>query len=193
MKTMKNVWNCVIVLTATSFLAVISLRADNPPGLVDFGKFTKPTNGELVEINLSGDTLALAAQVAGKDQAELGDLVRGLHSVRINVIGLDQQNREEVTARVKNLRGQLDKLGWQQLVSVQEKKEDVGIYLKSRGRDAVEGLVITVLDGGKEAVFINVAGDLKVEKLAGLADKLNLDALKKVAGILKQAATAPKQ
>ena len=173
-------------IAAASLLASVSLCADNPPpGFVDFGKFTKPTNGELVEINLNGDTLAIAAQAAGKSQPDAAEALRSLHSVRVNVIGLDNQNREEVTQRIKALRNELGTLGWQPIVSVQEKKEDVGIYVKTRGKEAVEGVVITVLDGRKEAVFINVVGDIKLEKLMALADKLNLDVLKKAAEALK--------
>ena len=190
---MKEILHQTRVIAAASLLFSIPLRADNPPpGLVNFGKFTKPTNGELVEINLNGDTLAMAAQVGGKAQPDLAEVLRGLHSIRVNVVGLDNQNREEVTSRMKALRSELDTLGWQQVVSVQEKKEDVGIYLKTRGREAVEGLVITVLDGRKEAVFINIVGDIKLEKLATLADKFNLDVLKKAAEALKQS-SAPKQ
>ena len=190
---MKEILRQTCVIAAASLLFSIPLRADNPPpGLVNFGKFTKPTNGELVEINLNGDTIAMAAQVGGKAQPDLAEVLRGLHSIRVNVVGLDNQNREEVTSRMKALRSELDTLGWQQVVSVQEKKEDVGIYLKTRGREAVEGVVITVLDGRKEAVFINIVGDIKLEKLATLADKFNLDVLKKAAEALKQS-SAPKQ
>jgi len=43
-----------------------------------------------------------------------------------------------------------------------------------------------VLDGRKEAVFINIVGDIKIEKLATLGDKLNVDALKKLGDALKK-------
>ena len=177
-----------------SLLLSAPLRADDPPaGLVSFGKFTKPTNGELVEINLSSDMVAMALQLVGKGQPDLAEAVGGLHSIRVNVVGLDDQNRDEITARIKAVRSELDAKGWQAVVNVQEKKEDVGIYLKTRGKESIEGLVITVLDGRKEAVFINVVGDIKMDKLAALSDKLNLGALKKVAEELMKQATAPKE
>jgi hypothetical protein len=183
---------CVVAI-AVALLSSVPLNAANPPaGLVDFGQFTKPTNGELVQIHLNSDTIGMALQLAGKGQPEFAEALRGLHSIQVNVVGMDDQNREEIATRAKNIRTQLDKLGWQKIVSVQEKKEDVGIYLKTRGQEAVEGVVITVLDGRKEAVFINVAGDIKMEKLAALGEKLNVDALKKLAGVIK-AATDPKQ
>ena len=191
---MKHILRQTSVIAVASLLLTTPLRADNPPpGAVNFGKFTKPTNGELVEINLNSDTIAMAMQVAGKGQPDLAEVLGGLHSIRVNVVGLDDQNREEVAARMKAVRGELDAAGWQRIVSVQEKKEDVGIFLKSRGKEAIEGVVITVLDGRKEAVFINIAGDLKMDKLAALGEKFNLGALKKAAAALMKQSAAPKE
>ena len=189
---MKSIFRPTCAVAVVSLLLGVPLRADDPPpGLVSFGKFTKPTNGELVEINLSNDMLAMALQLVGKGQPDVTEALGGLHSVRVNVVGLDDQNREEVTARIKAVRGELDAKGWQPVVNVQEKKEDVGIYLKTRGKESIEGLVITVLDGRKEAVFINVVGDIKMDKLAALGDKLSLGMLKKAAEELMKQATAP--
>jgi hypothetical protein len=160
---------------------------------VNFGKFTKPTNGELVEIDLNSDTIAMAMQLAGKGQPELTEALGGLHALRVSVIGLDDQNREEVAGRMKAVRAELDAGGWQRIVSVEEKKENVGIFLKSRGKEAIEGVVITVLDGRKEAVFINIAGDIRMDKLGALGDKFNVGALKKAAEALMKQAAAPKE
>ena len=187
---MKIILRQTCTVAVASLLFTASLRAaDSPPGLVNFGKFTKPANGELVEISLNNDMIAMAMQLAGKAQPDFTEALSGLHSVSVNVVGLDDQNRDEVMARMKSVRGQLDAGGWQPVVKVQEKKEDVGIYLKTRGKEAIEGVVITVLEGHKQAVFINVAGNIQMDKLAALGDKLNIKELKKVAGeIMKQAA-----
>lgn len=48
---------------------------------------------------------------------------------------------------------------------------------------------MTVLEGRKQAVFINVAGDIRIDKLAALGDKLNIKEIKKLAeAVMKQAA-----
>ena len=143
--------------------------------MVNFGKFTKPTNGELVEINLSNDMISMALQLAGKGQPDFTEALSGLHSIRVNLVGLDDQNREEVIARMNHVRSQLDAAGWQPIVKVQEKKDDVGIYLKTRGKDAIYGVVVTVLEGRKQAVFINVAGDIKMDKLRLVLEELGFD------------------
>jgi hypothetical protein len=192
---MKSILLQTCAIAAASLLLSTPLRADNPSaGLVTFGKFTKPTNGELVEINLNSDTIAMALQLAGNSQPDFAEVLQGLDSIRVAVVGLDNQNREEITTRMKTLRSELDTLGWQQVVSVQEKKEDVGIFLKTRGRDAIEGLVVTVLDGRKEAVFVNIAGNIRIDKLSALGEKFNVGALKQAAeALMKQAKGPPKQ
>ncbi len=169
---MKSILRPACTLAVASLLFTASLRAaDALPGLVSFGKFTKPTNGELVEINLTSDMIAMAMQLAGKGQPEFTEALNGLHSVSVNVVGLDDQNRDEVTSRMKSVRAQLDASGWQPVVKVQEKKEDVGIYLKTRGSEAIEGVVITVLEGRKQAVFINVAGNLRERMIFNMSEE----------------------
>ena len=191
---MKAILRQTCVFAVASLLFTASLHAaDAPPGLVDFGKFTKPTNGELVEINLGSDMISMALQLTGQSQPDFTEALSGLHSIRVSVVGLDDQNREEVTARMNKVRDGLDARGWQPIVKVQEKKDDVGIYLKTRGKDAIEGVVVTVLEGRKQAVFINVVGDIKMDKLAALGEKLNIGALKKAAEALMKQAQGPKQ
>jgi len=136
--------------------------------------------------------IAMAMQLAGKGQPDFAEALSELHSIRVNLVGLEDQNREQVTARMKSVRDELDAGGWQPIVKVQEKKEDVGIYVKTRGKRGVERLVITVLACRKEAVFINIAGDIRIKKLAALGDKLSLGALKKVGEVLMESA-APKE
>ena len=75
-------------------------------------------------------------------------------------------------------KGRIDAKGWERVVAVSEKDQDVGIYLKTRGQDAVEGLVVTVIENGKQAVLVNIVGDIRPEKLADLGEKLGIEPLK---------------
>jgi len=166
----------------------INAQADNtPPGFVDFGKFSAPSSGaECVEVNISGNLISIAARLTEKSEPEISDLLHGLRSVRVNVIGLTDENRADMEKRVKTIRSELDTKGWQHVVAVQNQGEDVGVYLKTRGDEAVEGLVVTVIEGNHEAVFVNIVGDIKPEKLATLGEKLNIEPLKKAAQALEK-------
>jgi hypothetical protein len=69
-----------------------------------------------------------------------------------------------------------------QIVTVREqpKGDDVQIYTKTRGEEAIEGLVVTVISDRNEVVLVNIVGDIKPEQIATLAERFNIDPLKKI-------------
>jgi len=169
-------------------LAGASVRAENTPaGYVDFGKLPAPASGgEFVEVRINSNLISMAARLAEKSEPQVAELLRGLQLVRVNVIGLDEDNRADVEQRVKKIRAQLDGHGWERIVTAQKKDEDVAVFLKMRGEEAVEGLVVTVIEGNREAVLINIVGDIKPEKIALIAERLNIEPLKKIGPILEK-------
>jgi Domain of unknown function (DUF4252) len=189
---MKHLIRHLPLLAATCAVMSINVYAENPlPGYVDFGKFSPSVSGgEFVEVNVKSNLISMVARLTQKDEPEVAQLLRGLQLVRVNVIGLNDENRAEIENRVKTIRGELEAQGWESIVTAQEKNEDVRIYLKIRGDEAVQGLVVTVLEGKKEAVLINIVGDIKPEKLAEVGEQLNIDPLKKIGlGLKKHAAS----
>lgn len=173
----------ILSLTASAtLLALTGIPAHAASaGYVDFGKLAPDDSGsQFVEVNVTSNLISMAARLTQKSEPDVADLLRGLESIRVNVIGLNNENREDMESRVKKIRTQLDAQGWQRIVTVQEKKQDVGVYLKTKGEEAVEGVVVTVLDGKKQAVLINVVGNIQVDKLATLGEKFDIDPLKKV-------------
>lgn len=175
---------------ALAALALTTLAADPSPALIDFGKFTPPrSGGEFVEVNLRSNLISMAARIAEKAEPEVAGVLRGLELVRVNVIGMDTANRTEVLERVQAIRAQLDSKGWERIVTAQQQNEDVAIYLKTRGEEAVEGLVVTVIEGDREAVLVNVVGDIRPEKLAVLGERFDLEPLKRVGAATKDSAT----
>lgn len=171
-------------LTAAALLLAssLALRAAEPlPGFVDFGAFAPDGAGSpFVEVNVGPSLIGLVARLAEKAEPEVTELLRGLKSVRVNVIGISDANRAELDDRLRTIRADLTTRGWERVVSVQDGKQDVGVYLKQRGDEAIEGLVVTVMGAGKEAVFVNIVGDIRPEKIAVVAEKLNIAPLKKV-------------
>jgi Na+-translocating ferredoxin:NAD+ oxidoreductase RnfG subunit len=82
--------------------------------------------------------------------------------------------------RVEKIRKELDSKGWERIVAAQKTDQDVGIYLKSKDKDTVQGVVVMVIEANHQAVFVNVVGDIKPEQLALLGEKLHIDPLKKL-------------
>ncbi len=195
MKTMLRYPLAVAALVAGASFNVL---AGLPAGQVDFGKFTPPGDGgQFVEIQINSNLLSLAAQVVEKQQPEAAKLLHGVQLVHVNVVGLTDENRAEMTKRVRQIRHDLDAQGWDHNVVVQGKDgQDVGIYTKTRGGEALAGLAITVIDAKDQVVLINIVGDIRPEQVAALGEKLDIKPLKDIGAALKDTASkdaAPKE
>ena len=183
--------NTLRLAIASAAISISAYAVKPTAGYVDFGKFSPSASGrEFVEVHVTSSIISMAARLTQKSEPDVAELLRGLQLIQVNVIGLDDKNRADVEKRVKEIRAELDAKGWERVVTVQQKNEDVGIYIKTRGEEAVEGLVVTVLDGKGEAVLINIVGDIKPEKLALVGERLNIDPLKKFGPALKKQAAA---
>lgn len=154
---------------------------DLPPGHVDFGAFSPPgSGGQFVEVNLTSNLISLAARFVENEDADIAKLIKGLHSIRVNVVGLNDQNRGELEERIQSVRQKLSGNGWERIVTAQQEGQDVGVYLKTKNSDTVQGLVVTVIEGKKQAVFVNVVGNIKPEQLSMLGEKFHIEPLKKI-------------
>jgi hypothetical protein len=187
MKTMLRYPLAVAALTAGLGFNVLAAHS---PGQVDFGKFTPPGDGgQFVEVQINSNLLSLTAKLVEKQQPDAAKLLRSVQLVHVTVVGLTDENRAEVTERVRQIRHDLGPQGWEQNVMVQDKDgQDVGIYTKTRGGEALEGLVITVIDPKGQVVLINLVGDIRPEQVALLGEKLDIKPLKDIGAVLKDAA-----
>ena len=167
----------VILPLATAFNATAEAL---PPGQVDFGTFSAAQGGEFVEVNVTSSLISLATKFLEKDQPDVAEVLKGLQLVHVNVIGVNEDNRSELETRLQGIRSDLESKGWERIVKVQEKGQDVGVYLKTQNKETVQGVVVVVMDGKKEAVFVNVVGNIKPEQLSMLGEKLHIDPLKKI-------------
>ena len=177
-----------LAITLLAMASLTSFSAESlPPGQVDFGKILPPdSGGDFVEVNIKSNLINMAARLAAKSEPEVAEVLRGVQAIRVNVVGLNNSNRAATQERVKTIRSELGTQGWERIVFAQSDKEDVGVYLKTRGDETVQGLVVTVMEGDKQAVLVNIVGDFNPDKLAMLGEKFNIDPLKKMAGPFKK-------
>lgn len=167
----------VVALTLSALGATSAFAAD--PGLVDFGKLAPAADKEFVEVNISGPLLRFAATCASKQEPLVAEMLRGLKHVRVNVVGLDDSNREATTERVTTIRKELSARGWSPIVTARGKgTEDVVVFAKMLADETIDGIVVTVIEGKKQAVLVNIVGQIKAEQIASLAEHLNIPELK---------------
>jgi hypothetical protein len=166
--------------SAFSLAALSARAAAAESGYIDLGQFKSAPGCEFVEVNLHSTLLKFASIFVNREDSETAALIRSLKHVRVNVIGYDETNRAETAGRVQKIRGELEAQGWTQIISVRKggDTEDVVVYVKTRGEDAIDGLVVTVIDPAKhQAVLVNIVGNIRPEQLAGLGRGLHIDHL----------------
>ncbi len=152
-----------------------------PPGQVDFGSFSpSASGGEFVEVNVTSSLIAMAARFIEKDEPEVAKVLKGLQLVHVNVIGVNEENRGDLESKAQKIRKQLDSNGWERIVVAQQQDQNVGVYLKTQNKETVQGIVVTVMDGGKQAVFVNVVGDIRPEQLSMVGERLHIEPLKNI-------------
>jgi len=173
---------------AAGALLTSALAATPDAGYVDFGKFTPTSGGEFVEVNVTSNIVMMVSNLAKKDAPEIAEILKGLKGVHVHVLGLNEENRADMRKRVDAVRAQLDKSGWERVVTVMKDQDDVGVFMKTRGPEAVEGVVVTVLEGKGQAVFVNVVGDIRPEKLATIGERFNIEPLKHLPAAPKDSA-----
>lgn len=146
---------------------------------IDFSSFARPAKGgQFVEVNLKGNILGMAARLAEKDEPEAAQLLKSIQSIHIHVVGLDDSNRASTEKRIEEIRSQLESKGWEKNVTVVQDRNDVSVYSKVRRDEAVEGLVVTVINDHKQAIVVNVVGDIRPEMVATLGERFDIEPLK---------------
>lgn len=173
-----------LVLIAASALAIssVALAAEPAPGAIDIGQLLPSAQGQFVEVNLSSGLLKFAAKIASRQDPDAAELIAGLKSIRVNVVGMDDSNRTDTIAKIEAVRRKLEAQGWSKMVTVREKADgdNVDVHVKQRGDEDIDGLVVTVIDHKGEAVFVNIVGNINADQISKIADKYNIDALKHV-------------
>jgi hypothetical protein len=180
---MKNLIRTSLAAASLALALTVAARAaDAEPGFVDIGKLMPSAQGKFVEINLSSGMLKFAARIASHQEPETAELLAGLKRIRVNVVGLDEANRAGTIEKIEGIRRNLETQGWTQMVTVREKEngDNVDIHVKQHGDDAIDGLVVTVIDHNGEAVFVNIVGNINADQLAKIAEKFDIEPLRHV-------------
>ncbi len=180
---MKNLLRSSLAAATLSLaLTTFASAAEAQSGAIDIGQLMPSAKGEFVEINLSSAMLKFAARIAARQEPEAAELIRNLKSIRVNVVGLDDSNRDSTIEQIEGVRRKLEAQGWTKMVTVREKNggDNVDVHVMQRGEEAIDGLVVTVLDKKGEAVFVNIVGNINADQIAQIADKFDIEPLRKV-------------
>jgi len=179
---MKALRSLLVVSGLSLALSTAAYAAENEAGAIDIGQLMPSAKGQFVEVNLSQSMLKFAAKLTARQEPETAELIRGLKSIRVNVVGMDDTNRAGTIEQIESVRRKLEAQGWTKMVSVREKDggDNVNVHVMQRGEDSIDGLVVTVIDHKGEAVFVNIVGNINADQIAKIADKFDIEPLKKM-------------
>ncbi len=147
-------------------------------------------DGDLVEVRL-GPALIDAVRAGVRSDEEASSVLAGLRGIYAYVVGLDHDPAKEDKARgkMKAIEAKLSSSGWERIVRVREKGDNVNVFTRPRGGRAkgdeqiVSGLVVLVLEkDDSQVVFVNIVGDIDMAKLGELSDTVKVPELKELAG-----------
>lgn len=150
--------------------------------------FTAAANREFVEVNLDRALIVLASEIVAASEPDVAALLAEVDRISVRVIGLDDSNRDTSLARIENIRTQLASEGWSAIVTVREGLGGDNVSVLARvSENAIEGVVITVIDSDDEVVVLDIAGRVRTEDLVHLVERLEIDELEGISDLLKQA------
>ncbi|HEY6228529.1 MAG TPA: DUF4252 domain-containing protein [Verrucomicrobiae bacterium] len=175
---MKNSIRSLVAAGAVCLALASAVRADEG-GFVDFGTLNPTGENQFVEVNIKSNLIAMVAALTKKTEPEVTQVIEGLKQIRVNVLGLTKENRDDMKNRVKTIRDGLDKAGWERIVTAVEKNQDVGIFLKTKDAKTVEGVCVTVLEKN-QVVLVNVVGNIQPEKLSMVGERFDVEPLKHI-------------
>jgi len=143
-----------------------------PPGYVDMSEKNIFVNAKSkVEINLETPILQILKATTQESDAEFSQLLDSINLLHVQVFevqeAISRETSDKVSELVKSLK---EKEGWSSMVQVNENGKTVNILMKivdARFR----GLSLFVVDN-KEAVFINIVGDMDAQKFGRQIGKL---------------------
>ena len=179
---MKSTRSLLLATGLSLALSTLGFTAETEPGYIDNGQLMPSAKGQFVEVNLSTTMLKFAARLVAREEPETAELIRGLKSIRVNVVGLDDSNRAGTIEQIESVRRKLETQGWTKMVTVRDQNggDNVDIHVKQRGEEAIDGLVVTVIGKKGEAVFVNIVGNINADQLAKIADKFDIEPLRKM-------------
>lgn len=179
---MNNLIRSSLAAATLSLALTASRAAEVEVGAIDIGQLMPSAKGQFVEVNISPAMLKFAARIAARQEPEAAEMIRNLKSIRVNVVGLDDSNRASTVERIEAVRRKLESDGWTKMVTVREKNDgdNVDVHVKQHGEETIDGLVVTVIDHKGEAVFVNIVGSINADQIAKIADKFDIEPLRKM-------------
>ena len=174
---MKKLFLSAIIFLSSSLLVTSTAYADDitkERGYVDFANLDSEYGEPKVMVNLNKTMLGFISKMNMSDP-ETAELINKLKAVRVQIYDIEGNNQPALDLLTRVTK-EVQAKDWLPIVTVNEDDEKVRIFTKITD-DIMDGLVVMAIDGGgeREAVFINIVGEIDPAQISTVTDSLNID------------------
>ena len=176
---MKKLLSAVIFFTSSLFIGSSAFANDitQERGYVDFANLDSEYGEPKVMVNLNKTMLGFISKINMSDP-EASELISKLKAVRVQIYNMTDNDQPalDLIARVSE---DIKTKDWLPIVTVNEKDEKVRVFTKITN-DIMDGLVVMVINNSeerkeREAVFINIVGEIDPAQINKVTESLNID------------------
>ena len=169
----------VIFLCASLFITDAAFASDitQERGYVDFTNLDSVYGEPKVMVNLNKTMLGFISKINMSDP-DAAELISKLKAVRVQIYNMTDDDKPalDLIAKVSK---DIQTKNWLPIVSVNEDDEKVRVFTKITD-DIMDGLVVMVINNkedreGREAVFINIVGEIDPAQINKVTESLNID------------------
>lgn len=153
-------------------------------GYVDFGNLEEFEAGdEATEVLIEEHLLRMVSKMAGKEEPELGGVLDGLKLIKVNTFEVSEENFNKLSKVVKKIDKKLMNGGWDRIVRTRSKDEVTNVFILTSNEEKIDGLVVTSIEKGGEAAFVNIVGNIDLETIGELGDKFDIPSIGDISGV----------
>jgi len=176
---MKKLLSAVIFISSSLFIACTSFASDitKERGYVNFTNLESVYGEPRVMVNLNKTMLGFISKMNMSDP-DASELISKLKAVRVQIYNMTENDKPalDLVAKVSK---DIQAKSWLPIVSVNEEDEKVRVFTKITD-DIMDGLVVMVIKNKdeneeREAVFINIVGEIDPAQINKVTESLNID------------------
>jgi len=171
---MKNFILSILVLITTISMAMAQ-DVSQERGFVNFDNLEAEYGEPKVMVDLNQAMLGFVSKLNVADQ-ETSELISKLKAVRVKIYNIKNNDKPALDLMTKVAKDIKNK-NWMPIVSINEGDEKVRVFTKLTN-DIMDGLVVMVVndnDSKKEAVFINIIGEIDPAQINKVTKSLNIE------------------
>lgn len=171
---MKNFILTILVLISTTSM-VMAQDVSQERGFVSFDNLEAEYGEPKVMVDLNQAMLGFVSKLNVADQ-ETSELISKLKAVRVKIYNIESNEKPalELMSKVTN---DIKKKSWMPIVTINEEHEKVRVFTKLTN-EIMDGLVVMVINDNetkKEAVFINIIGEIDPAQINKVTKSLNIE------------------